>query len=145
MINPKHGYGANLNPCLDCNGTVRFPELVRLADRQGCAFAATGHYARVEDGRLLRGVDPEKDQSYFLHRVPLSCLPRLVFPLGWYTKPQVRAAAAELGLSVAAKRDSQEICFVPDGDRAFLFGEGAATQPGSRLFMLSNPQNPIVD
>ncbi len=109
------------NPCLDCNGVVRFPELVRLAERQGCAFAATGHYARVAGDRLLRGVDPEKDQSYFLHRVDRRLFHRLVFPLGWYVKDQVRQAARELGIRVADKRDSQEICFVPDGDRSFLF------------------------
>lgn len=122
------------NPCLDCNGTVRFPELVRLADRQGCAVAATGHYARVEaadDGpRLLRGLDPVKDQSYFLHRVGRELLQRVVFPLGWFNKDQVRHAARELGLPVAAKRDSQEICFVPDGDRSFLFPAGEGSNPG---------------
>lgn len=113
------------NPCLDCNGVIRFPELVRLADRQGCAFAATGHYARISgrgaDARLLRGLDPGKDQSYFLHRIAADLFDRLVFPLGWYEKPQVREAARQLGIRVAEKRDSQEICFVPDGDRTFLF------------------------
>ena len=121
------------NPCLDCNGTVRFPELVRLADRQGCGLAATGHYARIEfddDGaRLARGRDPGKDQSYFLHRIDRDLLPRLVFPLGGFTKDEVRRAARDLDLPVAAKRDSQEICFVPDGDRSFLFA-GVGTEPG---------------
>ncbi len=115
------------NPCLDCNSVVRFPELVRLADRQGCAFAATGHYARIvgsgAEARLWRGVDRGKDQSYFLHGIEPLLFPRLVFPLGWYEKPQVRQAARALGLTVAEKRDSQEICFVPEGDRSFLFGE----------------------
>jgi len=127
------------NPCLDCNGVVRFPELVRLAERQGCAFAATGHYARITgegaDARLLRGLDPDKDQSYFLHRVDRALFGRLVFPLGWYVKDQVRAAARELGITVADKRDSQEICFVPEGDRGFLFeqvagGDNRALVPG---------------
>ncbi|MCK9995706.1 MAG: tRNA 2-thiouridine(34) synthase MnmA [Candidatus Krumholzibacteria bacterium] len=123
------------NPCLDCNGVVRFPELVRLAERQGCAFAATGHYARIARGRLLRGLDPEKDQSYFLHRVDRCLFDRLVFPLGWYVKDQVRRAARELGIPVADKRDSQEICFVPEGDRGFLFeqisdGDDRALVPG---------------
>ena len=115
------------NPCLDCNGVIRFPELVRLADRQGCAFAATGHYARIsgtgQDARLLRGLDPDKDQSYFLHRIDSALFNRLVFPLGWYVKTQVREAARQLGIRVAEKRDSQEICFVPDGDRTFLFDQ----------------------
>ena len=127
------------NPCLDCNGVVRFPELVRLAERQGCAFAATGHYARIggtgDHARLLRGLDPGKDQSYFLHRIDRRLFGRLLFPLGWYEKPQVREAARRLGIRVAEKRDSQEICFVPDGDRSFLFqqtvdGDDRALAPG---------------
>ena len=126
--------GRTPNPCLACNGDIRFPELIRLADRQGCALAATGHYARIQgegpDVRLLRGVDPTKDQSYFLSRVESDLLQRLVFPLGWWTKEQTRQAAVELGLSVAQKPDSQEICFVPDGDRSFLFPDGPATEPG---------------
>lgn len=136
----EYARGRTPNPCLVCNEAVRFPELVRLAARQGCAFAATGHYARLEreDGRsrLRRGLDPAKDQSYFLHRLDPALLGSLVFPLGWYTKDEVRAAARALGLPVAARRDSQEICFVPDDDRTFLFaGAGseaaaAATEPG---------------
>ncbi|MBE0564720.1 MAG: tRNA 2-thiouridine(34) synthase MnmA, partial [Krumholzibacteria bacterium] len=126
--------GRTPNPCLQCNGAVRFPELVRLADRQGCSLAATGHYARVavdgRTGRLLRGVDPAKDQSYFLHRVARDLWPRLVFPLGWYTKDEVRRAARELALPVADKPDSQEICFVPDDDRSFLFADGPGTASG---------------
>ncbi len=133
--------GRTPNPCLVCNEGVRFPELVRLAARQQCAFAATGHYARIdrEQGaaRLRRGLDPAKDQSYFLHRLDASLLDHLVFPLGWYDKVQVREAARTLGLPVAERRDSQEICFVPDDDRTFLFtGAGrpdvvaAMTRPG---------------
>ena len=108
--------------------------MVRLADRQGCAFAATGHYARIQgegaDARLLRGLDPAKDQSYFLSRIEPGLWQRIVFPLGWWTKEDARRAAKELGLSVAEKRDSQEICFVPDGDRSFLFPEGPSTELG---------------
>ncbi len=126
--------GRTPNPCLQCNGDVRFPELLRLAERQGCAFAATGHYARVEgDGagaRLLRAVDPAKDQSYFLHRIGAGAWPRIVFPLGWWTKQDVRRAARAIGLPVADKPDSQEICFVPDDDRSFLFPGGRGTEPG---------------
>jgi tRNA-uridine 2-sulfurtransferase len=122
------------NPCLACNANVRFPEFVRLARRQGCRFAATGHYARIEHGvkssRLLKGLDPTKDQSYFLHRVPAELFGELVFPLGWWAKSDVRLAASDLGIAVADKRDSQEICFVPDGDRGFLFEDDSATRPG---------------
>ncbi|MDD5719463.1 MAG: tRNA 2-thiouridine(34) synthase MnmA [Candidatus Krumholzibacteria bacterium] len=123
------------NPCLACNSRVRFPELLRLADQQGCRFVATGHYARVRplgdgDAELLRGVDPEKDQSYFLSQVSRSVWPRVVFPLGWATKRDVRAAAHALGLAVADKPESQEICFVPDGDRSVLFAASHAGRPG---------------
>ncbi len=122
------------NPCLACNADVRFPEFVRLAQRQGCSYAATGHYARIDHSLaapgLLKGMDPAKDQSYFLHRVPAELFGQLVFPLGWWPKTEVRRAAAELGIEVADKRDSQEICFVPDGDRAFLFDDDQATRPG---------------
>ena len=121
------------NPCLTCNADVRFPALTNLARQQDCALVATGHYARIERegtaATLKRGLDPDKDQSYFLHRIPRELLADLVFPLGWYTKTEVRRAAAELGLPVAAKRDSQEICFLPDGDRSFLFGDRDTT-PG---------------
>lgn len=133
----EYAAGRTPNPCLHCNSDVRFPELVRLAERQGCAAAATGHYARIErsgDGpaRLLRGLDPQKDQSYFLHRLDPGLLGSLVFPLGWYTKAQVRAAAAELGIAVADKPDSVEICFVPDGDRTAVFaGLTAAGEPAT--------------
>ncbi len=138
----EYAAGRTPNPCLRCNSRLRFPELVRLAARQGCSFAATGHYARLapvpdspREVRLLQGVDPAKDQSYFLHRVERELWSRLVFPLGWYTKDQVRGAARELGLEVADKPDSQEICFVPDDDRTSLFADLAAkgapaTEPG---------------
>ncbi len=118
------------NPCLACNSDVRFPELLRLADQQGCDLVATGHYARTRNGELLRGVDHEKDQSYFLSQVPREAWSRVVFPLGWSTKPEVRAAARQLQLSVADKPESQEICFVPDGDRGFLFAGGSDARRG---------------
>lgn len=117
------------NPCLACNADVRFPEMVKLATQQGLDFAATGHYARIEthlgQDCLLEGIDPGKDQSYFLNRIDRKLFSRLVFPLGWHLKPDIRNAARQLGISVADKRDSQEVCFVPDGDRSFLF-EGSA-------------------
>ena len=123
------------NPCLGCNSGVRFPALLRLADQQGCPVVATGHYARVivgasDEPELHRGLDAQKDQSYFLAQVPRAIWRRVVFPLGWYTKEQVRTAARALDLPVAAKAESQEICFVPDGDRSFLFGGPGAGRPG---------------
>ncbi len=127
------------NPCLACNADVRFPEMVKLATQQGLDFAATGHYARIGTYQgqdcLWEGVDSLKDQSYFLNRIDRGLFPRLVFPLGWHIKPDIRRAARELGISVADKKDSQEVCFVPDGDRSFLFeGSGdvdrRALKPG---------------
>lgn len=125
--------GRTPNPCVGCNTTVRFPELARRADHLDLDLVATGHYARAEmtdEGpRLRRGVDPGKDQSYFLHGIGSDVLARCVFPLGWWTKDEVRRAAAALGLESARKPDSQEICFVPDDDRTFLFEDSPST-PG---------------
>ncbi len=139
--------GTTPNPCLACNADVRFPELIRLAERQGCSFAATGHYARIEtsagESQLLCGVDPSKDQSYFLHRIEPALFSRLSFPLGWYKKSEVRWAAAELGLKVAKKRDSQELCFVPDGDRSFLF-EDRAGAPATQVGNIVNRQGEVL-
>ena len=126
--------GRTPNPCVGCNMMVRFPELARRARILGLDMVATGHYARLapRDGgvALLRGVDPEKDQSYFLHGLAPEVLARCVFPLGWYTKAQVREAAIALDLEAARRPDSQEICFVPDDDRSFLFADGEGCAPG---------------
>ncbi len=123
------------NPCLACNSTVRFPELVRLADQQGCELVATGHYAaHPPDSPAAPGsraaVDPDKDQSYFLSHVPRAVWSRVVFPLGWSTRPRCATRARALGLPVADKPESQEICFVPGGDRSFLFPDGSMGRPG---------------
>jgi len=119
--------GRTPNPCVDCNAAVRFPHLMKLADLHGCDLVATGHYARTEgrdrERRLLRGVDHRKDQAYFLHGIGCEALRRSVFPLGWFTKGQVREAAAALELRTADRPESQEICFVPDDDRTFLFAD----------------------
>jgi len=130
----EYAAGRTPNPCLACNARVRFPELVRLADQLGLALVATGHYARREelDGApcLRRGADRDKDQSYFLYRLGRTLLARALFPLGWATKGEVRAAARTLGLPVAEKAESQEICFVPGDDRAPLFAGGGAAVAG---------------
>ncbi|MFH1844737.1 MAG: tRNA 2-thiouridine(34) synthase MnmA [bacterium] len=130
----EYGRARTPNPCIDCNAAVRFPELLRLADLLGLDLVATGHYARIsrsdQQWQLRRGLDPEKDQAYFLYRLKAEDLPRIVFPLGWYTKTEVRQAAGTLGLPVAAKPDSQEICFVPEDDRSFLFQASRGSLPG---------------
>lgn len=115
------------NPCVNCNPNFKFRELLAIADEEGCQMAATGHYARiVRDpkggrARLFAAANVKKDQSYFLSRLSPEQLSRLVFPLGEMTKEEVRQIAAEAGIPVAQKRDSQEICFIPNDDyEAFL-------------------------
>jgi tRNA-specific 2-thiouridylase len=111
-------------PCVACNSRLKFASLDRLALSLGCEKVATGHYARVEFNattnryRLLRGRDPQKDQSYFLWELTQDQLSRSMFPLGEMSKPDARAAARRSELAVAEKSESQEICFVPDGDYA---------------------------
>jgi tRNA-specific 2-thiouridylase len=111
-------------PCAHCNSDLKFATLLERARGLGADHVATGHYARVEHDeatgryRLRRGVDPAKDQSYFLFSLDQAQLSRARFPVGAMTKSEVRAHARALGLLVAGKPDSQEICFVPDGDYA---------------------------
>ena len=109
-------------PCVACNSRLKFASLDKLATSLGCEKVATGHYARVELDeetnryRLLRGLDPNKDQSYFLWELTQDQLSRALFPLGEMSKPDARDAARRNDLAVAEKKESQEICFVPDGD-----------------------------
>ncbi|HLI82419.1 MAG TPA: tRNA 2-thiouridine(34) synthase MnmA [Bryobacteraceae bacterium] len=109
-------------PCTLCNNFIKFERFLELADAVGARRIATGHYARVRyaNGRyqLLRAVDSSKDQTYFLFGLTQAQLARTLFPLGEMTKPEVRELARSLDLAVAAKGDSQEICFVPNGDYA---------------------------
>ena len=111
-------------PCVRCNMGVKFTDLLGLARELGADCLATGHYVRRIEGaqgsELHRAIDPARDQSYFLFGTTRPQLDFLRFPLGAMPKPTVRALAAELGLAVAAKPDSQDICFVPDGDYAGL-------------------------
>lgn len=114
----EYARGRTPNPCVACNQSVKFGALRGRAQELGASAVATGHYARVAraaNGRweLRRGVDTEKDQSYFLFSLPSAALPHTLFPVGDLTKAQVRALAAEIGLPVAGKPDSQEVCFAP--------------------------------
>jgi tRNA-specific 2-thiouridylase len=119
--------GRTPNPCLTCNRHIRFTLLLNRALALDADYLATGHYVRVDDHpltgkrRMRRALDPAKDQSYVLHVLNQEQMAHACFPLGDYTKPQVRAMAAERGLSVAAKPESQEICFVAQNDyRGFI-------------------------
>ena len=129
--------GGTPNPCIRCNRYLKFGFLLQRARELGAEYVATGHYARIrqrEDGRwlLMKGVDPARDQSYFLYTMTQDQLAHTLFPLGAYSKDRVRELAAERGLLNARKRDSQDICFVPDGDyEAFLIRyRGRVYPPG---------------
>ena len=137
--------GRTPNPCLRCNRYIRFTLLLERALALGADYLATGHYVRVDDNpatglcRLRKGASDEKDQSYVLHVLSQEQLRHALFPLGEYTKPEVRAMAAARGLPVASKAESQEICFVAANDyrgfvRRYANATGrAAPQPGPIL------------
>ncbi|TWU00167.1 tRNA-specific 2-thiouridylase MnmA [Botrimarina colliarenosi] len=115
----EYARGRTPNPCVQCNNWIKFGKLFDYADSIGAEFVATGHYARLEqrpDGpALLRGVDASKDQSYVLAGIGRELLPRMLLPVGGFEKPRIRELAASIGLNVAEKKDSQEICFVTQG------------------------------
>jgi tRNA-uridine 2-sulfurtransferase len=128
----EYAAGRTPLPCTHCNSDLKFSTLLDRARGLGAEQVATGHYARVARGadgrwRLLRSADADKDQSYFLFSLTQEQLARAVFPVGTLTKPEVRDQARRLGLAVADKPDSQEICFVPDGDYASFV---ARKEPG---------------
>ncbi len=117
--------GGTPNPCIDCNRYMKFGKLIELAKRRGLFYICTGHYARIEehDGRFLlkKAVDEVKDQSYVLYSLTQNQLEHIKFPLGELTKTEVRALAEREGFLNAHKHDSQDICFVPDGNyEAFM-------------------------
>jgi tRNA-specific 2-thiouridylase len=127
--------GETPNPCIRCNGSFRFAELLAFARRAGADRLATGHYARVAPhrGRLLlaRAADARKDQSYMLAQLDPSLLDRVWFPLGAQSKEETRAEAARAGLAAARRAESQEACFLAGDDyRAFLARHGLATEAG---------------
>ena len=131
--------GTTPNPCVRCNERVKFGQLYQLAQDRGIDFVASGHYARVmpvDDGvGLFRGADARKEQSYFLYRLPAAWLPHILFPVGHLQKPEVWKRAEELDLPADEMKESQEICFVTQGDyRTFLTEEAPqAHRPGPFL------------
>lgn len=135
----EYARGRTPNPCLRCNRLLKFGLLLEQACALGCGLLATGHYARIlrrgEAYHLLCGLDADKDQSYFLYTLQQAQLSRLLFPLGGRTKAEVRALAARWGLPVADRAESQETCFIADGDyRRFLAEQmPEAIRPGPIL------------
>ena len=115
--------GHTPNPCIECNKHIKFGALYRSALSLGCDTIATGHYARIAadangNALLKTATDTSKDQSYFLWGIDKNILPHIMFPLGEYTKPQIREIAAKNGFSNAHRSDSQDICFIPNGEYA---------------------------
>lgn len=115
--------GRTPNPCILCNQHIKFDQLLNEAEKLGAAYLATGHYARLsrtDDGafKLLKGVDDHKDQSYVLYRLGQEQLAKILFPIGDYTKDEIRRIAVENNLPTATKQESQDICFIPDRDHA---------------------------
>ena len=112
--------GQTPNPCVVCNPTCKFATLFEEADRLGIGYVATGHYAQIEKSGetyyVKRALSLAKDQSYMLYRLPQEYLSRMILPIGRYEKPLVREMADDLGLFTAQKPDSQEICFIPEGN-----------------------------
>jgi tRNA-specific 2-thiouridylase len=136
----RYAAGDTPNPCMECNRLIRFDWLLNHALALGAEHLATGHYARIArtlDGtvRLLRGCDPGKDQSYVLSVLTQDKLRHAMFPVGDYAKPEVRRMAGRFGLPVAHKHDSQDLCFLADGDYRRFLREHApdAIRPGPIL------------
>lgn len=137
----EHEKGRTPNPCIECNRQIRFSYLLEYALALDAQFLATGHYVQVveRDGRyrVLKGVDAKKDQSYVLHMLNQEKLAHLLFPVGGYTKPEVRQLAEKFGLPVASKSESQDLCFLGDGNYRRFLNEYAQEkeQPGEIVTM----------
>ncbi|MBA2670986.1 MAG: tRNA 2-thiouridine(34) synthase MnmA [Gemmatimonadetes bacterium] len=146
----EYAAGRTPNPCVRCNGNTKFRDLLKRGKMLGCDAIATGHYARMgadADGNpiLMRGLDTNKDQAYFLWGLPAELLPQLMFPLGELTKPEVRERARALGLSTAEKPESQEICFVPTGNYVDVLEERLeAGHPALATGRLVTPEGETV-
>lgn len=127
----SYARGETPNPCVRCNERIKFSALAARALGLGFDAVATGHYARLSDGRLRRAVDAAKDQSYVLAVLTAEQLRHAVFPVGDTPKPQIREEAARRGLAVADKRDSHDICFIPSGDTQAFLGARIGVRRGS--------------
>ena len=127
----SYARGETPNPCVRCNETIKFSALSARALALGFDAVATGHYARLSEGRLRRAVDGDKDQSYVLAVLTAEQLRHAVFPIGDTPKAAIRDEAARRGLAVAAKPDSHDICFIPSGDTQAFLGARIGVRPGA--------------
>jgi tRNA-specific 2-thiouridylase len=126
----EYAAGRTPNPCLRCNEKIKFSAVLDRARALGFDAVVTGHHARLADGELRRSVDAAKDQSYVLGVLTREQLAAAMFPLGSMTKDRVREIAAERGFAVAAKPDSHDICFIPDGDTRGFLARKLGSRPG---------------
>ena len=139
------------NPCIDCNRELKFGVFLDRALSMGYDYIATGHYARMDYDaasglyRLLRGRDRAKDQSYVLYQLTQEKLSHLLLPVGDFDKPQIRALAARAGLSTADKKDSQDICFIPDGDHFRFLREYGNVQQRPGDFVDKDGKETCID
>lgn len=127
----SYARGETPNPCVVCNQKIKFSALSAKAIALGFDTVATGHYARLSNGRLRRAVDHDKDQSYVLAVLSAAQLRHAAFPIGDTPKPQIRAEAARRGLTVADKPDSHDICFIPSGNTRAFLGERIGVRRGA--------------
>ncbi len=127
----SYARGETPNPCVRCNEAIKFSALAARALALGFDAVATGHYARLSQGRLRRAVDRDKDQSYVLAVLTAEQLRHAAFPIGDTAKPAIREEAARRGLAVAAKPDSHDICFIPSGDTQAFLGARIGVRPGA--------------
>ena len=122
--------GNTPNPDIMCNQEIKFKLFAETAFEQGAEAIATGHYARTDGKNLLRAVDDNKDQTYFLYRISADVIPKVIFPVGEMEKPDVKALAEKVGLSVAHKSESMGVCFVGEANMKDFLGEFVETKPG---------------
>ncbi len=122
--------GLTPNPCVICNEKIKFGRFLQECLKEGADYISTGHYARVDNGRLLRGSDPTRDQSYFLYRLNKKILKKTLFPLGNMTKNEVRKIAKETGLKTTASKESQDICFIQNSNVHEYIRQNIKESPG---------------
>ncbi len=130
----EYAAGSTPNPCVRCNASVKWPSLLEMASALDCSYVATGHYARTQEAgdrvQILRGTDPGKDQSYALYSLPQPSLRKTLFPLGPLTKEHVRKVAEQASLPTSGTRESQDICFIPQGDYRSFLAHRVSMRPG---------------
>lgn len=122
--------GNTPNPDIMCNQEIKFKLFAETAFEQGAEMIATGHYAQTDGKNLLRAVDENKDQTYFLYRISADVIPKIIFPVGGMNKPDVKKLAEEVGLTVAHKSESMGVCFVGEANIKDFLGEFVETKPG---------------